>query len=1268
MLSEFAGTDRFRVVSRLGSGGMGVVYHVADRDHGTRFALKSVGAVHGEALLRFKREFRAAQDLNHPNLVKLGELFEERGQWFYTMELVEGTTLLRYVRPHLGAHAPAVADVETAVPAPGRDASEVDTDTETPPPSLPPVDASGATRSPGFDEVRLRRSMAQLADGLSALHRAGKVHRDIKPSNVLVTWDGRVVILDFGLIVESRRGMQESDVGVMGTYPYMSPEQLSSIPVDARTDWYSVGVILFQALTGRFPFQGTTVRDMGEKLRNEAPAPSDVAPGVPRDLDELCRLLLRRNRDDRPSEQEIRDRLHVSEYVGRTAVHPDVLASTGGTFVGRKAEIGALRGAFDRTLDRRAVNVLVTGEAGIGKSELVERFLTDLEAAHPGVVILRGRCFERESVPYKSFDGVVDALSSYLARQGEAGLRRLVPNTGPLLARAFPVLRRIEAFASNAVPEVLDLQERRARIFAAMRSLLHRLATIEAVVVVIEDLQWLDEDSRSLLGEVMREPGAPTLLFVGTKRSALAAQPAGPAASPVDGVAFEEIRVERLGDEDARVLAEERLMALGMTDAGRAAEIAAEAQGHPLFIDELARHVRVNRDAPLRVGLGDAVLSRVDLLAPEDRRILEALAATRGPVAEAVLATACELSVRDLHARIQPLRADRWVRVSAADRADTLEIYHGRLAQAVLERTSEEARRAIHARLAHALEANGSTDFVQLAEHFRHAGEPAKAARFACLGAESAAEALAFERAAQLYRLSLELAPEDERGLEDRRERLAHALANAGRGLDAAKAYLSAVDGRPAAQAVDLRRRAAEQFLLSGRMKRGMATFALVLSTLRVWYPRTFVGVLLAITVVQIRLWLRRGRFTERDESMVDPERRLRADACLSAALGLTPIDPIRGYDFYGRALLHALEIGEPGRVAINMAMDASRIISVGPKSRHRAYRMLFVARRIAERSRVPRARAVVSYSEGMAAYLMGEWREATQSFSAADTIFREECTDAPELRTLQACITHCQWEAGDWTALRSRASRAVKEAMERGDLFTEATIRAGLSIEIALMSDEAERGLAMATQTMDGWSGLGFDVQRYMYWLHGSMAQLYLGDREGAVARFEEGWARAKRSLLFQVQLMRAGAAQVGGIVAATRAIDGGPDRARLLRAAKKHARSLIAEDATWCRAAGEMLFATTAALDGDEERAQASFDVALRELEAGGMLGRRAAVQWAKGAHLGGEKGEALVRGAKQFFEEHGIARPAAFAATMAPLLHARDLLRIPPDFQER
>ncbi len=175
----------YEIVGKLGQGGMGVVYEARERDSGQVVALKVIREMSAEALSHFKREFRSLVGLTHPNLVSLHELFFAGRLWFFTMERVEGNSFLNYVR-----------GTGTAAPA-------------------------------GTVWERLRRALAGLATGLTALHEAGKLHRDLKPSNVLVAKDGRVVILDFGLSAElSGEGLYESEEQhVVGTVSYMAPEQ-----------------------------------------------------------------------------------------------------------------------------------------------------------------------------------------------------------------------------------------------------------------------------------------------------------------------------------------------------------------------------------------------------------------------------------------------------------------------------------------------------------------------------------------------------------------------------------------------------------------------------------------------------------------------------------------------------------------------------------------------------------------------------------------------------------------------------------------------------------------------------------------------------------------------------------------------------------------------------------------------------------------------------------------------------------------------------------
>ncbi len=510
---EFAGTQRFQVMSRLGAGGMGIVYEAYDRERRTRVALKTLRTLTGDAVLRFKNEFRILQDIEHPNLVSLGELIEDRGQWFFTMELVDGTDFWSWVRPgdmrlRGGSSVSPSADTLDL-----RARLEADARQDSPQPGPTPAPAA-----PGYDEPRLRAAMVQLAHAVNALHEAGKVHRDIKPQNIRVRADGRVVLLDFGLVTESRTDARVSDVEVVGTADYMAPEQGAALPVGPAADWYAVGVLLYEALVGTLPFTGSALEVLMNKQRQSAPAPSQRVAGIPRDLDELCVELLRFDPAARPSGHDVVQRLHGDELA---LPHTARSVSIAQTFVARERELEVLLQAFDEArAGQSPITVLVQGESGVGKTALVRRFGELLASRGQGEVVLAGRCYEREALPFKAFDGIVDALSRYLGRLPESVAGGYLPLNAALLPMVFPVLRRVAAIAAapRRSRETLDPQELRTRVFAGLRELLTRVAVRHPTVLVIEDLHWADADSLSLLAEVLVASEAPPLLLLATLR------------------------------------------------------------------------------------------------------------------------------------------------------------------------------------------------------------------------------------------------------------------------------------------------------------------------------------------------------------------------------------------------------------------------------------------------------------------------------------------------------------------------------------------------------------------------------------------------------------------------------------------------------------------------------------------------------------------------------------------------------------------------------
>jgi two-component system sensor kinase len=757
----------YDVLEVLGAGGMGIVYLAYDRKRRQTVALKTLRRVDPAALYGLKLEFRTLTEVAHRNLVHYYELVAGDDQWYLTMELVRGVSFLAHVRGANGIclETAGAGSFETAANA-----------------SSPIAD--GEPFLPAESLERLRTALRQLAEGVAAIHQMGKLHRDLKPSNVMVTPEARVVILDFGLAAElDRRGELQSDEDqIVGTFAYMAPEQAAGGTVTPASDWYSVGVMLYEALTGRLPFAHAGLEVLTQKQWFDPAPPRSLAPGAPADLNDLCTALLSRNPASRPSGAEVLRRLGGALEETRFAT-----SATGSPqyFIGREPHLKALQDAFLATRESRPVAILVQGRSGAGKSMLVQSFLDRLKQEQ-NVVVMAGKCYERESVPYKALDSLLDALSRHLRSLPAREVESLLPDEVHLLTRVFPVLGRVEAIAAagRGRSDVIDPHESRRRAFAALRNLLARLGKQHALVLFIDDLQWGDAESAAALAELLQPPDPPVFLLLGSYRSEELETSAclGPLLRAWEQVMPEgdlrRLPVEPLTPEEALQLARELLGRAGSAESQLDAEaIARESGGNPFFVQVLAQSYGGNANCGQESSEGDLTLDqvlwrRIQELPVETRRLLEVIAVSGQPLPQGDACQAAGLAGRQ-QGTLAQLRFHRLVRGAGPTEREEVETYHDRVRETILARLPGDARKEHHRRLAEALEASAAEiapvsdealaarlamhaprRLFDLAYHYDAAGDGSRALPFALAAAEQARARHALEIAEQQYRIA----------------------------------------------------------------------------------------------------------------------------------------------------------------------------------------------------------------------------------------------------------------------------------------------------------------------------------------------------------------------------------------------------------------------------------------------------------------------------------------------------------------------------------
>jgi predicted ATPase len=718
--------ERYRLEDEIGRGGMGLVRRAHDTVLDRPVAVKrlAAGGLGEAARGQLLAEARSAARLNHPNIVSLYDAGESGGDAYIVMELVEGRSL----------H-------------------------DQPPESLDGV-------------LEIAR---QICQALAHAHAAGIVHRDLKPENVIVTKDGRVKLLDFGLArpIASRLTV---DGGISGTVFYLAPEQALGKAVDVRADLYSLGVMLYELSTNRLPFTADDpLAVVTQHLHAPVVPPRTIRPDVPPALDRLIVALLAKQPEDRPPDALTVDRILAEIQQGTAAAQPaageevriEQLAR--GRLIGRRSELDRLRQLWSQALSGQSVLALISGEPGVGKTRLARELIATARLS--GATVLSGGSYEFEATtPYLPF---VEALRDWVRGETAERLRAVVDSGAPEIVRMAPEAE--EKLGAQLPRSPLTPSEERLRLFDSLARVFQRGTAPNGLLVFLDDLHWADNGSLQLLHYLLRHLRHDRVLFL---------------------VAYREVELDRthpLAEAIVEWNRERRAVrvALGrLTQAETAAMLASlfqsetvspefaeaiqrETEGNPFFIEEVVKALiesgvvyredgrwerKAIEELAIPQSVKEAIGRRLNRLDATTLEVLHAAAVIGKTFPYGVLQDSLGQGDADLLPALDQATAAQLV----TPLEDEAYIFtHDKIRETLYDEVNPIRRRRLHQQVGAALERRrgdspgGAQD---LAYHFTAAGDSQRGLEYSLQAAEGARKLYAWDEALQFLATARECA------------------------------------------------------------------------------------------------------------------------------------------------------------------------------------------------------------------------------------------------------------------------------------------------------------------------------------------------------------------------------------------------------------------------------------------------------------------------------------------------------------------------------
>jgi len=725
--------ERYELRAELGRGRMGVVYRVWDTLLEREVALKvlSEAGLGKEGQVRFRRESRVLARLKHPNIVTLYEIGERSGVPYIAMELVEGRNLSQI--SHLDI--PQALDI-----------------------------------------------VMQMCAALEHAHRQGVIHRDIRPENVMLTRDGTVKVLDFGLARIIERASLTGSGELIGTPLYMSPEQVRGGAVDHRSDLYALGAVLYKLVAGRPPFQGDPWQVIRAHLEDSPPSPRLLNPAVSSALERTILKLLAKSPQERFSSaaeagEALGELLREDVISPAVAAPPKVAAAQ---LVGRDEELRRLAHRWRGVLEERESHlVFLCGEPGIGKTRLAEEFISHVQRQPSEVLILQGSCREPlMGVPYAPW---TNALRGYLRTFPDEEMQEVVGAEAAGLARLVPELLERFPLAPQPLP-ALDPQAERQRLFDQVAGFLLRLSQSGPLLFLLDDLHWADAASLELLEHVLQRTEGGQVLLLGTYRD----EEVG-AEHPLRKVQRRMRRTQRtstiaLSRLDAVTVEQLVKVLMGGQEINPdlAETIYRETEGNPLFAKEMLNalleegEIRLTAAGWERWRKGDLIVPgsvqavldrRLDRLSEGCRNVLMQASVMGQEFDFDVLGVLVSLGEEELLDLLDEALETRLVNEVRIGEQEVHRFHHALVARVLYERLSSRRRALLHRRIGRIMELLYVQDLAaradELAYHFFQGvrGDQGReeALHYSLLAAKRAESVYANQEAAHHYRRALSL-------------------------------------------------------------------------------------------------------------------------------------------------------------------------------------------------------------------------------------------------------------------------------------------------------------------------------------------------------------------------------------------------------------------------------------------------------------------------------------------------------------------------------